>query len=316
MAAAGPDEILVSDLTRALTGAGWARFRGSRDAHVQGARRRVAPRGVRSGAMADLPLILAVDEDAEALERITGELQRYERDYSVICGPSTDAALAQLEALHEQRRGRRDRARRTRNGSTEGRGAARARPRPASAREARAPHPVGRVGGRGDGERDSQRDGARPHRLLRAEAVQHAGRAVPSPDLGVPRGVATPERPGTTRAHRRRGPALGARLRAAEPARAQRRAACVPHARVRGGEGVPRRLRPAGGGRSGRGPRGRNAARGSGARGPRAVRDAHAHRDRPHWTPVRRRDRRRRPGRPCRRGLRLVGRARCARRRA
>ncbi len=51
--------------------------------------------------MTDLPLILAVDEDAEALERITGELQRYERDYRVICGPSTEAALAQLEALHE-----------------------------------------------------------------------------------------------------------------------------------------------------------------------------------------------------------------------
>ena len=51
--------------------------------------------------MTELPLILAVDEDAEALERITGELQRYERDYRVICGPSTDAALAQLEAFHE-----------------------------------------------------------------------------------------------------------------------------------------------------------------------------------------------------------------------
>jgi thioredoxin reductase (NADPH) len=51
--------------------------------------------------MADLPLILAVDEDSEALERITGELQRYTRDYEVICGPSTEAALAQLEALHE-----------------------------------------------------------------------------------------------------------------------------------------------------------------------------------------------------------------------
>ena len=51
--------------------------------------------------MTDLPLILAVDEDAEALERITGELQRYERDYRVICGPSTEAALTQLEALHE-----------------------------------------------------------------------------------------------------------------------------------------------------------------------------------------------------------------------
>jgi thioredoxin reductase (NADPH) len=51
--------------------------------------------------MSDLPLILAVDEDAEALHRITAELQRYARDYKVICGPSTEAALAQLEALRE-----------------------------------------------------------------------------------------------------------------------------------------------------------------------------------------------------------------------
>jgi hypothetical protein len=38
--------------------------------------------------MSELPLILAVDEDPEALERITSELQRYARDYKVICGPS------------------------------------------------------------------------------------------------------------------------------------------------------------------------------------------------------------------------------------
>ena len=43
--------------------------------------------------MSELPLILAVDEDAEALQRITGELQRYARDYEVVCGPSTEAAL-------------------------------------------------------------------------------------------------------------------------------------------------------------------------------------------------------------------------------
>ena len=49
--------------------------------------------------MSELPLILAVDEDPEALHRITSELQRYARDYSVICGPSTDAALTQLESL-------------------------------------------------------------------------------------------------------------------------------------------------------------------------------------------------------------------------
>src|SRR5688572_12277168 len=48
------------------------------------------------------PLILAVDEDPEALVRITHELQRYARDYKVICGPSTEAALSQLQRLHEQ----------------------------------------------------------------------------------------------------------------------------------------------------------------------------------------------------------------------
>jgi thioredoxin reductase (NADPH) len=49
-----------------------------------------------------LPLILAVDEDPDALHRITSELQRYSRDYNVICGPSTEAALRQLESLHDR----------------------------------------------------------------------------------------------------------------------------------------------------------------------------------------------------------------------
>ena len=52
--------------------------------------------------MSELPLILAVDEDPEALERITSELQRYNRDYKVICGPSTEAALSQLESLRDR----------------------------------------------------------------------------------------------------------------------------------------------------------------------------------------------------------------------
>ena len=52
--------------------------------------------------MSELPLILAVDEDPEALERITTELQRYARDYKVICGPSTQAALSQLESLRDR----------------------------------------------------------------------------------------------------------------------------------------------------------------------------------------------------------------------
>jgi thioredoxin reductase (NADPH) len=52
--------------------------------------------------VSELPLILAFDEDPEALERITGELQRYARDYRVVCGPSTESALIQLEAMRDR----------------------------------------------------------------------------------------------------------------------------------------------------------------------------------------------------------------------
>jgi thioredoxin reductase (NADPH) len=51
----------------------------------------------------DRPLILAVEPDPAELERITHELQRYERDYRVVCSPSAEAALAQLEKLREER---------------------------------------------------------------------------------------------------------------------------------------------------------------------------------------------------------------------
>jgi thioredoxin reductase (NADPH) len=43
-----------------------------------------------------------VDEDPEALHRITAELQRYAQDYEVVCGPSAEAALAQLESFRER----------------------------------------------------------------------------------------------------------------------------------------------------------------------------------------------------------------------
>ncbi len=51
--------------------------------------------------MDELPLILAGEANPQSLERITSELQRYARDYKVICGPSTSAALETLERLHE-----------------------------------------------------------------------------------------------------------------------------------------------------------------------------------------------------------------------
>jgi thioredoxin reductase (NADPH) len=51
---------------------------------------------------AQLPLILAVDEDPDALSRITGELQRYARDYEISCVPSVEAARRRLESLRDR----------------------------------------------------------------------------------------------------------------------------------------------------------------------------------------------------------------------
>jgi len=47
------------------------------------------------------PVILALDHDQAALGRITGELQRYARDYRVVCGSSAEEALAQLETMRD-----------------------------------------------------------------------------------------------------------------------------------------------------------------------------------------------------------------------
>jgi thioredoxin reductase (NADPH) len=46
------------------------------------------------------PVILAVDNDAEAISRITEQLERrYAHDYRVLCGSSTEEALSELEEL-------------------------------------------------------------------------------------------------------------------------------------------------------------------------------------------------------------------------
>ncbi len=49
----------------------------------------------------DRPFIFAVDPDPQAIQRITGELQRYHSDYRVVCGPSPEAALTQLERMRD-----------------------------------------------------------------------------------------------------------------------------------------------------------------------------------------------------------------------
>jgi len=52
--------------------------------------------------VSELPLIVAVHDDADSLHRLATELARYERDYNVVCGPSLEAALLQLEALRDR----------------------------------------------------------------------------------------------------------------------------------------------------------------------------------------------------------------------
>ena len=189
-----------------------------------------------------------------------------------ICGPSTEAALAQLEALrdHDEAVAVVLAARGTQE--LKGRSCSRRVHELHPAREARAPHPLGRLGGRGDRRRHPERDGARPHRLLRAQAVEHAGRALPSAGLGVPPGVEAAERSRPPRAHGRRRPVVATRLRAAEPPRAQRRSARVPHVRLGRGCGAAARVRAAGSRRSGRHPSRRLGARRSQGRGPRSAR--------------------------------------------
>ena len=47
-----------------------------------------------------LPVLLAVDDDAEARNAVEAELrERYSRDYRIICTPSPEAALSTLERL-------------------------------------------------------------------------------------------------------------------------------------------------------------------------------------------------------------------------
>ena len=45
------------------------------------------------------PAIVAVDPDGDAIRRIADELRRYDRDYRVVCIPSVQDALGELEAM-------------------------------------------------------------------------------------------------------------------------------------------------------------------------------------------------------------------------
>ena len=49
----------------------------------------------------DRPVILAVDDDEATIGRIARELERYARDYRIVCGRSLAEALAQLESMRD-----------------------------------------------------------------------------------------------------------------------------------------------------------------------------------------------------------------------
>src|SRR2546423_5690250 len=49
------------------------------------------------------PLILAVDDDPLALDRVEDELRRrYERDYEIACEGSATAALERMQRVHDE----------------------------------------------------------------------------------------------------------------------------------------------------------------------------------------------------------------------
>ena len=112
-----------------------------------------------------------------------------------------------------------------------GRGAGRApRPGPLAAPR-RPPRDAGRLGVVGRprrGRRDPAGDGRGGHQLLRAQAVDRAGRAVPPDRRGVRAGVVAQRPDQPARGRGVAGPALGAGLGDPQPADPQRHPARVP----------------------------------------------------------------------------------------
>ena len=118
-----------------------------------------------------LPVLLAVDDDRDALDDVETQLaQRYAHDYRIESLGDPDEALRMLQELADVGRGRGARARRVVALVGIGPSPARARAPAAPARRARAARPGGRLVGSADRRRDPRRDGARTHRLLRAAA--------------------------------------------------------------------------------------------------------------------------------------------------
>ena len=106
-------------------------------------------------------------------------------------------------------------------------------PTPAPRRAPGAAGRVGRLGGPRVGAGDPDRDGGRPHQLLRAQAVDPARRAVPPDGRGVRAGVVAQRGVEPARGRGRGRAAVGPGVRHQQPAHPQRRS------RTRSATGTP-----------------------------------------------------------------------------
>ncbi len=175
-----------------------ALLRGSRQTRAQG------PRRASGGSPRSSPSPSACARE-RAAGRSTADLRRRSRRdgarahhaRAVPLRAGLPRRLRRLDGIRA--RGARGGARRRREGRGRARGArlgrvgGRGPPRPGEshppARETRAADPLGRLGGRRDGAGDPPRDDVGRHRLLRAQALDEPGRALPPSGLRVPAGV-------------------------------------------------------------------------------------------------------------------------------
>ena len=161
------------------------------------------------------PLLIAVDEDREALETLEAQLvQRYARDYRVECLADPDEAVRTLTELAEGGEEVALVLAATAFSPGSGSRPARAGAAASPARQARAVGSAGRLDGSADRRRDPRLDGPWAHRLLRAQAGGCPRRGLPRSRFEFPARVGEGSPPRSAdRSHRRRD-VVGSGLRA------------------------------------------------------------------------------------------------------
>ena len=169
----------------------------------------------RGACSMPLPLLLAVDEDQDVLEDVEAQLvQRYGHDYRVECSGDPDEALRTLTELATPARRWRWCSRPRRSAGARASSCSSKRASSIRTPSVRCLVPLDAWTDPPTAGGDPRLDGARAHRLLRAQAGGLAGRGVPPGDLELPARVGDGARPRSAdRPHRRRD-VVGQGLRA------------------------------------------------------------------------------------------------------